>query len=110
MELREMQEIMRECQQWELGAAAYSQRKSARIALCTLVKLFAACHQTRAEAHACLDLAFDQAKAGESVVTALGRAMAALAVVGNAQNVGLEVATLIAPRVAKHDWHEWREA
>lgn len=110
MQLNEMQRIMLDCQQWELGAAARDQKKTVRIALCTAVQLFAACHQTRRDAHMCLDLAFDRAQGGESQLVALGKAMASLAVVGNANGVSLEVATMIAPRVAKPLWLEWREA
>jgi hypothetical protein len=110
MELREMQRIMMECQHWELGASAGDRKKTARIALCSTVQLYAACFQTRMDAHKCLDLAFDRAPGGQSVVNALAATMGALAVVGNAQGVSLEVATLIAPRVAKPLWLEWREA
>jgi hypothetical protein len=109
MQLNEMQRIMLECQRWELGVHAASEKKTVRIALCTTVQLFAACHQTRADAHQCLDLAFDRVR-GEDPVTALGKAMASLAVVGNAQGISLEMATMIAPRVAKPLWLEWRAA
>jgi hypothetical protein len=110
MELKEMQAIMRECQQWELGHNAGDAKKTARIALCAAVKLYAACFQTRAEAHACLDLAFDRVEHGSGVASAVAGALAAIAVVGNAQGVSLEVATTMAPRIAKPLWAEWRRA
>lgn len=110
MQVQEMQRIMLDCQRWELGAQATDAKKTARIALCSTVQLYAACFQLRSDAHQCLDLAFDRAMGGQSVVAAMGATLGALAVVGNAHGVSLEVATSIAPRVAKPLWLQWREA